>query len=314
MRSKVTAKFDQIATMLGMAVRLAKVREVDALLVWSAGGEDWEQLKRLSGALTLLVASDDEEHVRGAVDAGLDVVVLDKDSQPMVERLSQALLKSISDEILSPGDGVVAIYGAFHPTSIDSVSFVKLDDYLGRLTARDLRSLKTRVPLETLKRVVDLAVAIGREGREGKPVGTMFVVGDTRKVLSMSTPAGFDPVKGYTRKERSLHDSRVREGIKEVCQLDGAILVSSDGTVEATCQLVESAGGSLLTLSKGLGARHMAAAAITKNTSALAITVSESTGTVRLFQNGRVMLHVEPFRRAMKFKVPESDGFVDESA
>ena len=230
-----------------------------------------------------------------------------KCTQPMADRISQALLKSISDEILSPGAGVIAIYGAFDPASIDSVSLVKLDDYLGRLTARDLRRLKTRVPLDTLKRVVDLAVAIGREGREGKPVGTMFVVGDTRNVMSMSTPAGFDPVKGYTRKERSLHDAKVREGIKEICQLDGAIIVSSDGTVEASCQLVESTGGSLLTLSKGLGARHMAAAAITKNTSALAVTVSESTGTVRVFQNGRVMLHVEPFRRAMKFKGPEVD-------
>jgi DNA integrity scanning protein DisA with diadenylate cyclase activity len=52
----------------------------------------------------------------------------------------------------------------------------------------------------------------------------------------------------------------------------------------------------------------MAAAAITKNTSAVAVTVSESSGTVRLFQNGRVMLHVEPFRRAMKWKMPESDS------
>ena len=33
----------------------------------------------------------------------------------------------------------------------------------------------------------------------------------------------------------------------------------------------------------------------------MAITVSESTGTVRLFQNGEVMLRIEPFRRAMKW-------------
>ena len=102
------------------------------------------------------------------------------ETQPIVEKLSRALLKSISEDILSPGGCVVAVYGAFDITTVDSVSFIQLDHHLGRLTARDLRSLKTRVPLDTLKRVVDLAVAIGREGREGKPVGTMFVVGDTR--------------------------------------------------------------------------------------------------------------------------------------
>jgi DNA integrity scanning protein DisA with diadenylate cyclase activity len=59
------------------------------------------------------------------------------------------------------------------------------------LTASDLRQLETRVPLDTLKTVVDLALEIGREGREGKPVGTLFVVGDTRKVLGSSRPTGF---------------------------------------------------------------------------------------------------------------------------
>jgi diadenylate cyclase len=306
MPSKTPTQADQVATIFGMAVRLAKVYEVDAILVWAGGSEDWDHLKRLVGNITLLVASDEASHVKGAVSAGLDVVVLEKDSQPMTDKLRQALLKSISDDILSAGAGVVAVYRAFDRKEIDSVSFIELDEYLGRLTARDLRSLKTRVPLETIKRVVDLAVAIGREGREGKPVGTMFVVGDTRNVMGLSALAGFDPMKGYTRKERSLSDVRVREGIKEICQLDGAIIVSSDGTVESACRLIESTGANTLALSKGLGSRHLAAASITKTTSSIAVTVSQSSGSVRLFQNGRVMLHVEPFRRAMKLRTLES--------
>ena len=87
------------------------------------------------------------------------------------------------------------------------------------------------VPLDTLKTVVDMAVEIGREGREGKPVGTLFVVGDSRKVMASSHPTGFDPVRGYSRQERDLDDPRVREGIKEIAQLDGAIVVSAEGIV-----------------------------------------------------------------------------------
>jgi DNA integrity scanning protein DisA with diadenylate cyclase activity len=56
-----------------------------------------------------------------------------------------------------------------------------------------------------------------------------------------------------------------------------------------------------LTLSKGLGARHWAAAAISRATNAVAIAVSESTGTVRLFQNGVVVLRIEPMDQAMKW-------------
>ena len=98
----------------------------------------------------------------------------------------------------------------------------------------------------------------------------------------------------------------MREGIKEIAQLDGAFVVSSDGTVEAACQLIATAAANV-TLSKGLGTRHWAAAAITKKTKAVAVTVSESSGTVRIFQNGEVMLRIEPFRRAMKWRDFEYD-------
>ena len=149
--------------------------------------------------------------------------------------------------------------------------------------------------------VVNLALEIGREGREGKPVGTLFVVGDMQKVRKMSRPAGFDPVKGYSRKERNLKSARVREAIKEIAQMDGAILIAGDGTVEAASQYLDASAASI-TLSKGLGARHWAAAAISRATNAVAVAVSESNGTVRIFQNGQVVLRIEPFRRPMKWR------------
>jgi DNA integrity scanning protein DisA with diadenylate cyclase activity len=140
----------------------------------------------------------------------------------------------------------------------------------------------------------------------------MFVVGDTRKVLAHCQPAGFDPVKGYSRAERDLFDPRVREAIKEVAGLDGAFIVSPDGTIEKAAQLVDAPYANL-TLSKGLGSRHWAGAAISKSTHAIAVVVSQSSGTVRLFQNGEVMLRIEPFRQAMKWKdfeyePPEEEG------
>lgn len=130
-----------------------------------------------------------------------------------------------------------------------------------------------------------------------------MVVGDSRNVLSCSHAIGFDPVKGYNRKERNLNDARVRESIKEIAQMDGAFVVSADGTVDASCQMVDAPSSEIteITLSKGLGTRHWAAAKITKMTKAVAVVVSESNGTVRLFQNGEIMLRIEPFQRAMKW-------------
>ncbi|MHC4403182.1 MAG: DNA integrity scanning protein DisA nucleotide-binding domain protein [Planctomycetota bacterium] len=293
---------DRFKTLYNLAVRLSEAAEADAVLLLLEGAADWSRLKKLSGEEKLVVAVDAAEQFEGAKKAGLDAVLLDMPDSPVYDRLTQALLEAVADDILRPGARVVAIYSGFEADTMDSVSVIDLGDHLDRLTGRDLRQLETRVPLDTLKIVVDLAVEIGREGREGKPVGTMFVVGDSRKVLASSRSANFDPVRGYGRSERTLTDPRVREAVKEIAQIDGAFVVSAKGSVEACCRYVDSPAANV-TLSKGLGARHWAAAAISRATNAVAVTVSESNGTVRIFQNGEVMLRIESIhRRPMVWK------------
>ncbi len=291
----------QFAKFYDMAIQLSASVEADALVVVVDGPTDWQQLKEKAGDTQVVVAGDAEEDLAGAAEAGLDTVSVNLPDAPVFEKLTQALLESVADDILDPRSEVIAIYSGFEAGTIDSMSYIRLGEHLGRLTARDLRNLGTSVPLDTLKTVVDLAVEIGREGREGKPVGTIFVVGDTRKVLALCHPAGFDPVRGYNRKERDLHDPRTREAVKEVAQLDGAIIVSADGIVERACQII-NAGHANITLSKGLGSRHWAAAAISRATKAIAVVVSQSDGTVRLFQNGEVILRIAALRRAMKWR------------
>ncbi|MDR3181469.1 MAG: DNA integrity scanning protein DisA nucleotide-binding domain protein [Planctomycetaceae bacterium] len=46
-----------------------------------------------------------------------------------------------------------------------------------------------------------------------------------------------------------------------------------------------------------LGARHFAAAAISRVTSAIAVAISQSSGTVRIFRNGEAALRVESRQR-----------------
>ena len=291
---------DRFASVLDLGLSLSKEAEADAILVLMEGPTDWEQLDKHRGKAKVILAGENAELLEGADEYDFATVIVEIAEAPIYERLTQALLEAVADDILVPGAGVVAVYSGFEAGKMDSISFIRLNEHLRRLTVRDLRQLETKVPLETLKAVLDLAVDIGREGREGKSVGTMFVVGDARKVLTFSQPTVWDPVKGYSRKERNIHERRNAEAIKEIAQMDGAFIVSADGTIESACRVINAPAANI-TLSKGLGTRHWAAAAITKNTNAIAITVSESNGTVRLFQNGEVMLRIEPFRRAMKW-------------
>jgi DNA integrity scanning protein DisA with diadenylate cyclase activity len=292
---------DQFRTMFDVARQMAATLGADALLVLVDSPLDWQSVQQLATEQKVVIAADTADELDGAAASGLATVILNMADSPVYEKLAQALLEAVADEVLETGASVVALYSGFEAETIDSVSLIHLDEHLGRLTARDLRQLETRVPLDTLKTVVDLAIEIGREGREGKPVGTMFVVGDTRKVMELSHPMGFDPVKGYGRKERNLGDPRVREQVKEIAQLDGAFVVGADGTVEASARYIDASAEKLL-LPKGLGSRHWSAAAITRATKAVAVVVSESNGSVRLFHNGDIVLRVEPLRRPMKWK------------
>lgn len=291
----------EFETMLGEVIRLGKSVGADAVLLLMENHGDWAAIKSQAGDGKVIAAIESAEVLVSALDAGLPSVFVEMSEMPVYDKISQALLKAISDELLSPGSRVVALYSGFEAGTLDSISVIDLDDHLGRLTVRDLQQLGTRVPLDTLQTVVNLALEVGREGREGKPVGTLFVVGDSVKVRKMCHVTGFDPVKGYSRKERNLKSARVREGIKEIAQMDGAIVVAADGTVEAAAQYIDAPATDIM-LSKGLGARHWAAAAISRATKAVAVAVSESSGTVRIFQNGEVVLRIEPFRRPMKWK------------
>jgi DNA integrity scanning protein DisA with diadenylate cyclase activity len=116
----------------------------------------------------------------------------------------------------------------------------------------------------------------------------------------MSHEGVHDPFRGYQKKERMVSNPRVRESIKELAQIDGAFVISSEGHVVSAGRILDAPAEGL-TLSKGLGARHWAAAAISKSTEAVAIAVSESTGTVRIFQDGTVVLRIEPMDQAMKW-------------
>jgi DNA integrity scanning protein DisA with diadenylate cyclase activity len=294
--------------LLALAGEAAARLGATGVLVVPEGPLDWDATRAAVGDVPLLVAVASARHREAALGAGLIALEVEPTEAGIAERISLALIEAVANDHLTAGARVVAVYSGFEAETLDSISVVRLGEHLERLTARDLRALETSVPFETLKAVVDVAVEIGREGREGKAVGTLIVVGDARDVLARSRTLGFDPFKGYRRKDRNLRDLRVREAIKEIAQLDGAFVVSRDGTVEAACRIIDAPAAGL-TLPKGLGTRHWAAAAITNVTTALAVVVSQSTGTVRLFQKGEIILRIAPMRhaRAMKWTDVETE-------
>ena len=155
------------------------------------------------------------------------------------------------------------------------------------------------VDLQTLEQTIRLAVGIAREGREGRKIGTMFIVSDARETLRQSTCLILDPLLGHSDDQKHIDDPNMQETVKELAQLDGAFLISDDGIVLSAARYV-NASSEGIDLPLGLGSRHMAAASITKNTNAIAIVVSESS-VVRVLDDGEIVSEIIPelwlFRR-----------------
>lgn len=288
---------EQFKTLFESASAVAAFYDAKLLLLLE-GEVDWTRLRKLAQNRKVIVVAGKEEFLEGAAEQHfMPILINTQYTNSAFDRISHSILESLADDHLSAGSSVVALYSGIDPNAIDSITVIHLGEHLDRLTGRDLRKIETKVPLKTLKSVVDLALEIGREGREGKMVGTLFVVGDSKNVMEQSKPAGFDPVRGYQRHECNLCDKRVQEGIKEISQLDGAFVVAVDGTVEAACRYLESSNTALCTVAKGLGARHWAAASISSTTNAVSVAVSQSSGTVRIFVNGEVALRIEARHR-----------------
>jgi diadenylate cyclase len=156
----------------------------------------------------------------------------------------------------------------------------------------EICSEKRQVDADVLKQTVSLAVEIAREGREGRKIGTLFVVGDSRAVIKRSKPLILDPLQGHPDEDKQIVSPDMRETIKELAQLDGAFLVSNSGVVLSAARYIDAASDSL-NLPLGLGSRHMAGASISQNTNAVAVVVSESS-MVRMFDDGELVSEIVP--------------------
>jgi hypothetical protein len=203
-----------------------------------------------------------------------------------------ALLFVLSQGKLRRDDNVVSVYGEPDSGVVDTISFTDvgrsfdvffaIHDSSGDAKPVDLADV-------VYNRAVQLAHELAVEGREGKPIGALFVLGDHEAVLERAHQLVVNPFLGYPEEQRNILDPSLEETVKEFSRIDGAFLIRGDGVIDA-------AGLYLRTQTKvegvpaGLGARHAAAAAITAETSAVAVCVSESTRRISIFRRGKRLM------------------------
>jgi diadenylate cyclase len=145
----------------------------------------------------------------------------------------------------------------------------------------------------TLEEIVQLGVEIAREGREGRKIGTLFVVGDVDAVLLRSRPLILDPLFGHAPELLDVRRPDFRETVKELAQLDGAFLVRDGGVFVSAGRYIDVDLSAPTAFLPGLGTRHAAGASITAATDAVAVVVSQSS-VVRVFARGEIKAEIIP--------------------
>jgi DNA integrity scanning protein DisA with diadenylate cyclase activity len=151
----------------------------------------------------------------------------------------------------------------------------------------------TGVSEQVFEAVIKIAIEISTEGREGRKIGTAFLVGDSANVMAKSRQLVLNPFKGYTKEERLITNSDICDNIKEFAQIDGVFVISGDGVAEAAGRYITIDTGNVK-IQRGLGTRHSSVAAMTYLTESIGVVVSQSGGVIRVFRHGMVAATVKP--------------------
>jgi len=212
-------------------------------------------------------------------------------------QIKLAVVMGLSEGYVAAGDKIVCLTGIPALGTVDCIVVLDIGKERELLISAHVPQLAQDIPSAVFEGVLNLAVELASQGREGKPVGTIFVVGDDQKVMQFSRQTIFNPFHGYPEEERNILNPELRETLKEFSALDGAFILREDGVVLSAGRHLSAALASTVDLPQGLGSRHVAAAGITSVTRAIAIVISESTGDVRIFKDGTIFMEIEKPQR-----------------
>ena len=277
-------KFNKLLT--DEAAKIAKAAECSTILIFTdVFPPSLAPRMTFSGFNVVLagqdLSDDDKEHHRA--DATLAVRAL---SRARLSQLRAAILLGLTRDIFGFQDRVCCVGGIPGSGQLDTVLVVDVDEEFESVIGHGEDMLPPDVSAEALERITAIATDLAAEGREGKSIGAMFVLGDHEEVSKRSKPLILNPFFGYDEEDRSILNPFMDETIKELALIDGAFVLRGNGVVESAGCLIQAKAEDII-LPGGLGTRHAAAAAITHVTDSLALVVSSS-GQVTYFRKGQM--------------------------
>jgi DNA integrity scanning protein DisA with diadenylate cyclase activity len=287
---------DKNRAIIDGAVLVARQTGADVVLLAAALAEETNYLlASLQDGPRVVAISPGPAMSRNTRD--MDILALPELRLRRRGRAKVALMEGLAAGLLNPGERVVIISG--NPTEggieLDTVAVIELDaqeDFMGNQLDAPLSTLRQVADPAVFDALLTLCVELGREGKEGKPVGLLLTLGDHEAILERSHQIVINPFAGHPEEERNVLNAPARHAIREFSGVDGAFVLRSDGIIIAGGRYLQDVAGEN-EVPSGLGARHRAGAGITAGTHGLAFVVSESSGDTRVFGGGRLLMTIE---------------------
>ena len=281
---------DLTAAVLSGALRLRDTLISARLILFADALRDCRNIEELVKGQDVLIVTNREGVFSNAHPDICTPVILPYRGERGLPDIRFSLLYLLGLGMLDREDTVVNVFGKPGSGQLDSIRVVHIAGELSIHTPDgSLSGFPGDIELSVFNRVIHIALELAAEGREGKPVGTIFVLGSREDVRPYITRMIANPFHGYPPEDRNILDPGMEETVKEYAKIDGAFIISGDGTIEAA-GIFLSAQPVAEDMLSGLGARHAAGQGITAVSSAVAVVISESTRKVTVFRSGKKMM------------------------
>ncbi len=282
----------QNESIMEFACKFAEEINAKAILLYGEVAQDLLAQKNHKACFDTILITREDSNVPHNVEFFQSVINIPNVNVTRLGQIKIVITKGLATGLFTKGDKLVCLTGVPKFGYIDSMFVIDVGREFGILTSENISDIFEDIYPEVFETVLNIALELAAQGREGRPIGTIFVLGNHEKVLELSRQMIINPFMGYREEEKNILDRNLRDTIKEFSALDGAFVVRGDGVlVTAGRHLSAALEGK--DFPQGLGSRHIAAAGITSVTGAIAIAISESTGTVRIFKKGKIFVDIE---------------------
>jgi DNA integrity scanning protein DisA with diadenylate cyclase activity len=282
------------AELAQVVVRVAEAAQVDAIICATDTGVFARRLQNLSDRFRVIAATTNRDTHEALTRTGLDTILLPLRAANRYSQVRHAISVALKLAKVSMGDFVICTVDRdVYQEEGDLVVLTDVDKSMESLVISDLVKLTDAIQFRAMEAAIGVACKIGRAARRGKRLGAIFMLGDSYNVLEGSRQLVPNPFQGHDESVRRLTNPDIHDALVELAKLDGAFVVRGDGLIQ-TAGAFLAPGRIEIDVPVGLGARHAAAAAVTRRTAASAVVVSATDGNVRVFSGGKMVLHLDP--------------------